>query len=173
MKKSNKGFSLVELIIVIAIMAILVGIMAPQLIKYIEKSKVTADLEMLNAIYAAITYAATDPDVVQDAASMAEIDAIAATPTKIEDIDLTTMFAKEALDSLGWTDFSQSNYIDRLKSVHTGASTIYVQYKGSVNNPLAMWITNTDMTGGRDSSQGTVSDWRDLNDSSCKLICIK
>ena len=168
MKKSNKGFSLVELIIVIAIMAILVGIMAPQLIKYIEKSKVTADLEMLNAIYAA-----TDPDVVQDAASMAEIDAIAATPTKIEDIDLTTMFAKEALDSLGWTDFSQSNYIDRLKSVHTGASTIYVQYKGSVDNPLAMWISNTDMTGGRDSSQGTVSDWRDLNDSSCKLICIK
>ncbi|MBO6205612.1 MAG: prepilin-type N-terminal cleavage/methylation domain-containing protein, partial [Lachnospiraceae bacterium] len=38
--KNNKGFSLVELIIVIAIMAILVGVMAPQLIKYIEKSKV-------------------------------------------------------------------------------------------------------------------------------------
>ncbi|HAL02696.1 MAG TPA: hypothetical protein DCP07_05005, partial [Lachnospiraceae bacterium] len=35
--KNNKGFSLVELIIVIAIMAILVGVMAPQLIKYIEK----------------------------------------------------------------------------------------------------------------------------------------
>ncbi|MBR3517707.1 MAG: prepilin-type N-terminal cleavage/methylation domain-containing protein, partial [Lachnospiraceae bacterium] len=30
--KNNKGFSLVELIIVIAIMAILVGVMAPQLI---------------------------------------------------------------------------------------------------------------------------------------------
>ncbi|MBP3295880.1 MAG: prepilin-type N-terminal cleavage/methylation domain-containing protein, partial [Lachnospiraceae bacterium] len=28
--KNNKGFSLVELIIVIAIMAILVGVMAPQ-----------------------------------------------------------------------------------------------------------------------------------------------
>ena len=37
--KNNKGFSLVELIIVIAIMAILVGVIAPQLILYIEKSR--------------------------------------------------------------------------------------------------------------------------------------
>lgn len=36
---NNKGFSLVELIIVIAIMAILLGVMAPNLLKYIEKSK--------------------------------------------------------------------------------------------------------------------------------------
>ena len=35
--KNEKGFSLVELIVVIAIMAVLVGIIAPQLIKYIEK----------------------------------------------------------------------------------------------------------------------------------------
>ena len=34
----NKGFSMVELIIVVAIMAILVGMMVPVLIKFIEKS---------------------------------------------------------------------------------------------------------------------------------------
>ena len=38
-QKNNKGFSLVELIVVIAIMAVLVGVLAPQLIKYVEKSK--------------------------------------------------------------------------------------------------------------------------------------
>lgn len=36
---NNKGFSLVELIIVIAIMAILIGVMAPNLLRYLDKSK--------------------------------------------------------------------------------------------------------------------------------------
>lgn len=44
MKKDNKGFSLIELIIVIAIMAVLVAIIAPNLTKYLSKSKRNTDL---------------------------------------------------------------------------------------------------------------------------------
>jgi type IV pilus assembly protein PilA len=55
----NKGFSLVELIIVIAIMAVLMAVLAPQLIKYVEKSRVQADntaaSELLNAVKIAVT----------------------------------------------------------------------------------------------------------------------
>lgn len=55
----NEGFSLVELIIVIAIMAVLMAVLAPQLIKYVEKSRVQADdtaaSEILNAVKIAIT----------------------------------------------------------------------------------------------------------------------
>ena len=45
MKKTNKGFSMVELIIVIAIMAILAGAIAPALIKYINKSRLSTDIQ--------------------------------------------------------------------------------------------------------------------------------
>lgn len=54
-KKGNKGFSLVELIIVIAIITVLTGVLAPQYLKYVEKSRVTVDEDnadtLLNAAY--------------------------------------------------------------------------------------------------------------------------
>lgn len=49
MKKDNKGFSLVELIIVIAIMAILVGIVGTQVVPYINRSKVAKDQQVLSS----------------------------------------------------------------------------------------------------------------------------
>lgn len=50
LKKNNKGFSLVELIIVIAIMAILVGIVGTQVIPYIEKSRKAKDVQVLSGL---------------------------------------------------------------------------------------------------------------------------
>lgn len=50
----NKGFSLVELIVVIAIMAVLVGVLAPTLIRNVEKSRKSKDDQNLDAIKEAI-----------------------------------------------------------------------------------------------------------------------
>ena len=49
-KKDNKGFSLVELIFVIAIMAILVGIVGTQVIPYIDKSRHAKDIQVLSGL---------------------------------------------------------------------------------------------------------------------------
>lgn len=60
-KKNNKGFTLVELVIVIAILAILVGLLAPQYTKYVEKSRKTADANNMDEIVKVIKGYAADP----------------------------------------------------------------------------------------------------------------
>lgn len=60
-KMNNKGFSLVELIIVIAIMAVLIGVLAPQYLKYVEKSRRSADLDSIDSMVNAVTIYSADP----------------------------------------------------------------------------------------------------------------
>ncbi|MGN0395917.1 MAG: type II secretion system protein [Coprococcus sp.] len=61
-KSDNKGFSLVELIIVIAIMAVLAGVLAPALIKYIKKSRRTVDVDTAGKIQSMFAAAIADYD---------------------------------------------------------------------------------------------------------------
>ena len=61
--KNNKGFSLVELIIVIAIMAVLVGVLAPTYLQYVEKSKKSNDVSTVDSIVNALEICAIDPQV--------------------------------------------------------------------------------------------------------------
>lgn len=61
-KMNNKGFSLVELIIVIAIMAILAGAIAPALIKYIDKSRRGTDVSNGNTFVTAVQAALGNED---------------------------------------------------------------------------------------------------------------
>ena len=53
-KTNNKGFSLVELIIVIAIMAVLIGVLAPQFIKYVERSRNSTDKQNAGEFVSAV-----------------------------------------------------------------------------------------------------------------------
>ncbi len=58
-RTDNKGFSLVELIIVMAIMAILVGIVGTQAIPYMNRARLSKDRELLSAISTAAVTAYT------------------------------------------------------------------------------------------------------------------
>lgn len=66
-KKNNSGFSLIELIVVVAIMAVLVGVLAPAYLRYVEKSRQqTCYWNMDNVVREVQLRAFSDPDFMDD-----------------------------------------------------------------------------------------------------------
>jgi type IV pilus assembly protein PilA len=101
MKKNNKGFSLVELIIVIAIMAILAGALAPALIKYIAKSRRSTDVSNAQTIATAVTNALSVEDA-YDAAVGGTSYTVSNSGTGITPV---SVFSDEVLDQLGTSTY--------------------------------------------------------------------
>lgn len=66
--KNNKGFSLVELIVVVLIMAIIAVALAPQVMKWVNNSRVAKDRQTVDAVVSAAQVAYTDKTMVGDTA---------------------------------------------------------------------------------------------------------
>ena len=79
MKKNNKGFSLVELIVVIAIMVVLVAVLGSTILGKVEEAKYSKDMQALDSINTAVTAYVADPNsVIPDDASTAKGTTLAA-----------------------------------------------------------------------------------------------
>lgn len=121
MKKNNKGFSLVELIIVIAIMAILAGALAPALIKYINKSRRSTDIQNADSLRTAVQTAMSNPDAV---------DAITTSPSTYN----ASIFANSSSDK----------FINEVHSV-IGKTSLKTKY-GEKNQDMKVTINLNDNT---------------------------
>ena len=141
--KNNKGFSLVELIIVIAIMAILVGVLAPQLIKYIEKSKVSADTQAADSVHTAVLTAMMDPEVV----NLSSYNTAATMTGAHSATSLTTATAatSDPVASAAGEILGGSFVTTQLKS--TNASDISFQIVSG--NKVSVWVAGSDSRGSK------------------------
>ena len=164
----NKGFSLVELIIVIAILAILVGVMAPMLIRYIEKTNVSSDIQLCDTIKEAVNLTRCDPDILNDDDSAAQI-------AYLEDGSLysvayftqQTAFTDAACEILGANIIGTSATDNVLNSRSLMKSRV-AKNSGEIkmqmhDNNLYVWIDHSDKEGGTDDN--TCSSYADLDDS--------
>lgn len=80
-ENANKGFSLVELIVVIAIMAVLIGVLAPQFLRYVEKSRLQKDNSAISEIANAMKVAMADETINNNTADGTTISSSAAANT--------------------------------------------------------------------------------------------
>lgn len=127
-ENDKKGFSLVELIIVMAIMAILVGIVASQVLPYMEKSRQSKDQQQLSGLVTDVVSAiAQSPTAVADFGPTKVGDLNDATPWVIE---LGQLRSKDGSSGTDPADI-QSAIIKKLGSkLGKASSDIYIQYTG-------------------------------------------
>lgn len=116
-KKDNKGFTFVELVIVVAILAILVGILAPQYTKYVEKSRKASDVANMDEMIKAVQVYAVDH-------------ALAATGNTATKVEITMSNTTEATITDAYKKALEEyvpNYKNiKLKSNKWGKSTVKV-----------------------------------------------
>lgn len=139
-KMNNKGFSLVELIIVIAIMAILIVVLAPQYLKYVERSRNSTDLQNATEMKIAVETFIADPQSTftasKDQTVILTVDNSKTTPS-----GTATDVAKDALEAAGLNP-------DNIKCVSKTAWTGYtltgtIQANGGVEWTYANTGTDT------------------------------
>lgn len=62
-RTNNKGFSLVELIVVVAIMAVLMVVLAPAMLRYVEKTRIQKDDSATGEVREALDLALADETI--------------------------------------------------------------------------------------------------------------
>jgi len=133
-KLNNEGFSLIELIVVIAIMAILVGVMAPNVLKYVESSRESADKQVADTLRTAIMTAMVDPSVTATdlpaAGTGKALSAVAGTTNSFTKLVLSNAGVAQATDITG-----------SLKSKKLKGATITVDI--SSENEVVVHVTSS------------------------------
>ena len=145
----NKGFSMIELIIVVAIMAILVGMMVPVLIKFIEKSNVSSDYQLVDTVRSAVSYSIVDAKVKDDPNSQSDLASMEAGPIDITTIRTDSVLMESITEYIGQ---NPSVIVSQVRSKHGSGCQCMVS---TINGIVKVTLTETDETAGGDTSSSS------------------
>ena len=143
----NKGFSLVELIIVIAIMGILVGVLTPTLLIYVNKTKVSADIQLCDSVQEALSIniiEAATYDVLDSVSKTQIANLQSGNAVLLKGLDDTSLFCKDVTDMLGVNCCATGFNSLFQSSVAKNYGELYAQ---TYNGEIVVWIDNSNATG--------------------------
>ena len=130
-KLGNKGFSLVELIVVIAIMAVLVCVLAPTLIRNVEKSRESTDLQNLDSIRQSVVTAVSTEAVAK------ELDTTNGNVVAYDDIKSTASGLAKAL----YDEMNEDSTLGvTMKSAAASKNTNSIQIKITSNGKVSVGV---------------------------------
>ncbi|MBD5480982.1 MAG: prepilin-type N-terminal cleavage/methylation domain-containing protein [Lachnospiraceae bacterium] len=143
-RMNDKGFSLVELIIVIAIMAILIGVLAPQYLKFVERSRKSADRDTVDQIIRAVQIDYADPMTNLNPTgyvTLTTTNTAVANPGNCSTADLATILTGTSIDKIQLKSQKWSNGTSDVTTIYIIFS---VDSQGNVQAVVA--DTNTGAT---------------------------
>lgn len=148
-KTNNKGFSLVELIIVIAIMAILIGVLAPQYLKFVERSRKSTDKQNVDEIVRAVEIYAADPEASPQIVTDDTGTTLTLTTSSAMTINSGTNAAAitQALQDSGIVPAVFADNTVKLKSSKWSSTTITLTFKVDSNGNVDVSATDDDILG--------------------------
>lgn len=155
MKNNNKGFSLIELIVVIAIMVVLVAILGSTILGYLERSKYSNDIQALDSIKTALSMFVTDEEanasVAKDGTNLLSLMAKTNDPNEVISSTLAEVFTitkgaggvtKAVFNNVSAT-FNGIEADDIQVTITNGAVSIYVPVTASQSGIYEPYKTGT------------------------------
>ena len=160
-RNCNKGFSLVELIVVVLIMAIIAVVLAPQVTKWVQSSRQSSDLQTMDSLTEFAHLAMTDSDAYAESAGGIEIKVDKNSTVIKSDTNAIPNFVEKVAEYAGipMSDFSSTDggktyTTDAIKAKADGTVIKIDAEKGNViptsnidNSDLEVAKTNNETTG--------------------------
>ncbi|MBQ8951114.1 MAG: type II secretion system protein [Eubacterium sp.] len=146
MKKSNKGFTLVELIVVLVILAILAAILVPALLGYIDKAREKQITTNAEAAYVAAQAIATEQYGKGASKPSVTVDMVKNLTDISEDFTITPTFGGKSGSTDASVSSKRSDFIIKqfeYKQTSTGKTATWYQEKTTVDGnevPAGGWV---------------------------------